>query len=64
MQPLAVGAHGVLIWGHLDSVGSPQSPNSVTSYNRYTGQVLGGIIRSICSQYMCCTNVSNCFKDT
>lgn len=59
--PLAAGADGLLIWGHLDAVDSTQSPNSVSAYNHYSGRVLEGVVGKICTENSCCRNVSGCW---
>ena len=58
--PLANGADGVLIWGHLDTgSAAPTSPESLSAYNRYSEDVLHGLVSKICAQYQCCSNLTD-----
>eukprot|EP01043_Picozoa_sp_COSAG02_P008979 COSAG02_NODE_298_length_25350_cov_48.266999_12_plen_392_part_00 len=57
--PLANGADGVLIWGHLDTSSTPSSPQSLSAYNRYSEDVLYGVVSTICEKYRCCSNLSD-----
>ena len=59
--PLSNSADGVLIWGHLDAAASTPSasPESVSAYNRYSEDVLTGVVKKICRDYACCTNLTD-----
>lgn len=54
-DPLAAGADGVLLWGHLNTSSNSSGNATVPTYSAYLREIVIPIVARVCGNWSCCT---------